>query len=182
MKALLILSLAVLVSCNAQTGGSTDASVASNSPSASTPTVSTTNTISHVDNTVQHIVYDVTNGGSSYYTSTTIFANSDTFTIPHTITLNANSTGSIIDNDNYIDIELVGRIACTYKKLSNIFTFDHCTSYNPDVYWTIQAGDIYSVTDLNSNSPAGMSNKVNVVLYSYINTPRNGHINFSYDL
>ena len=178
MKTLLLLSLVLLVSCNGGAGSSTDSGSSLAPTAAATPV----HTITRTDGVVSHKTYDVTNGGMSYYTSQNTLTDSDVFTIPATITLNTNSTNSIVDGDNYMDMELVGRISCVYYKSGNTFTFDHCTSYAASVYWDIQPGDVYTVTDLNADSAAIDSHKINVVLYSQINTPRNGHINFSYDL
>jgi hypothetical protein len=189
MKSLLILSLILLVGCNAQSGGTPATTVASPNNTSTVP-ASTTNPNVHSDNNVQHIVFDVTNGNQSFYVSSNTFTDTQTFTIPSTISLDNNSTNSIvtfnpssgINNDNYIDIELVGKISCTYLKTGNTFNFDHCTSFASSVYWTIQPGDVYTVADLNADSSVALAHKINVALYSLTNTPRNGHITFSYDL
>lgn len=180
MKILILLSLVIFASCKGG-AGSGDTTAASVAASPTNSNVANNNWSSRTDSTVQNIVYDVVNGGSSYYSSTNILADSTVFTIPSTVTLTNNTTNSVLAAD-YIELQMVNRILCTYNRSGNVFNFSSCTSYASSVYWNIQAGDSYQVTDLNADSPALDKNKIIFVLQSNTNAVMNGHITFTYDL
>lgn len=182
MKILILLSLVFFASCKGGAGSGETTTAANSSPTASNNNVATNNNwTSRTDSSVQTITYDITNGGSSYYSSTNTLADSDVFTIPSTVTLTNDSTNSVQAAD-YIELQMVNRILCTYNRSGNTFTFSSCTSYSSSVYWNIQAGDSYQVTDLNADSPAMDKNKIIFVLQSNTNAVMNGHITFTYDL
>lgn len=176
---LLIISSVLLVSCN---GGATG-SQPSIATSGASPTVTTSNFWSgnRTDNVLDPITYDVTNGGSSYYSSTNHYGDSATFTIPEYVDINTDSANAIQVND-YMELQIGNRIACRYNKVTTYFQFDSCVSYAATVTWTIQAGDVYAMGDLNQNSPVANKDNVIMVLKSNTSTTMNGHINFSYDL
>ncbi len=171
---IILLSLVLLASCKGSGGSTAASSIASNTPNNFT-------TISRTDNVVQNVVYDITNGGSSYYSSTNNLADNDVFTIPSVVTLTSDSIGAI-QSDDYVELQIVNRIRCNYAKSGNQFNFVSCTSFASSVYWTIQSGDVYTVTDLNADSPTLDKNKVIMVLKSNTSTVMNGHITFNYDL
>lgn len=181
MKILILLSLVLFASCKGGAGSGEATTAASSSPTASNNNVANNNWNSRTDSTVQNIVYDITNGGSSYYSSTNVLADSDVFTIPSTVTLTNNTINSVLAAD-YIELQMVNRIICTYARSGNVFNFSSCTSYASSVYWNIQAGDSYQVTDLNADSPVLDKNKIIFVLQSNTNAVMNGHITFTYDL
>lgn len=178
MKTLLLLTALVLVGCK---GAGTTAT--QNDTSSSNPTSSWTQ--NRVDTNVQRIVFDVVNGGMSYYSSTTSFNDSDTFTIPEYIDIDNDSLGTI-HSDDYIELQIANRTVCKYYKMTNYFQFQSCQTAASSITWTIEANDTYRMSDLNQNSLLADKDKVIAVLKRHSsctgNCLFNGHIGFSYDL
>jgi hypothetical protein len=181
MKALLILSLVLLVSCNGGPGVGPAASPTTAQPTASNPT-NGINWNSRLDNNAQAISYDIAIGFMSYYSSTSHFADSDVWTIPEFINIDNDSLNAI-QSDDYVELQIAGRTHCRYNKVTNYFQFQSCQTVNPAITWTMAAGDSYYQSDLNGNSIAMDKDKVIFVLKSGVmNRVMNGHITFSYDL
>jgi hypothetical protein len=178
MKILILLFSLTLLSCK---GAGTTATLSDQTNS--NPTSYWTQ--NRVDNNVQRIVFDVVNGGMSYYSSTTTFNDTDLFTIPEYIDIDNDSLGTI-HSDDYIELQIANRTFCHYYKMTNYFQFQGCQTTDNSITWTIQANDTYRMNDLNSNAVLTDKNKVIMVLKRHSsctgNCLFNGHIGFSYDL
>ena len=174
---LLILSLAIFVSCKASSGGNGLAS----------PTGASNGAYwnNRVDTNTQPISFSVTNGGQTYYSSTTTLADAAAFTIPEYVDLDSD-TLSTVHGEDYIELQIANKIFCKYNKVTNYFQFYGCVSSNTSVTWTIRANDSYYMSDLNSQTVGGDKNKVIMVLKRDASCVgacnMNGTIAFSYDL
>lgn len=172
MKSITSLLLLLLVSCN-------------DSSSVTPSTQTSTKWNSRSDTNVQHITFDVTNGGMTYYSSTNSFSDNDVWTLPEFINIDNDSLGTIHSED-YIELQIASRTTCHYYKMTNYFQFQSCSTLNPAITWTMDAGDSYYQSDLNSNSPTLDKDKVIFVLKRHSSCTGtcvlNGHIGFSYDL
>jgi|WetSurMetagenome_2_1015567.scaffolds.fasta_scaffold232822_2 hypothetical protein len=177
MKTLTLLSLLLLVSCNGGAGSS--ATTSASSPTNSN--VAPSGWVSRTDSNVQHITYDVTAGGMSYYSSTNHFADGDVWTIPEYINIDNDSLNEI-QSDDYIELQIANRTTCRYNKVTNYFQFSSCSTVDSLINWTINANDSYYQSDLNSIAQLAAKDNVIMVLQSNTNTIMNGHITFSYDL
>lgn len=178
MKILILLSLVLFVSCKGGAGNPV-------SPSSASPT----NGVywnSRIDTNAQNVVYNVVNGNSTYYSSTSLYNDGDVWTIPEYININSDTLGTI-HSDDYIELQIANRTTCHYYKMTNYFQFQGCSTVDTaNITWTIQAGDSYYQSDLNKAAIVSDKNKVIFVLKRHSSCTgtctMNGTINFSYDL
>lgn len=180
MKSLLILVSLILVGCNGATGTGSLAS-ADNGNSTSSPPTSNLWNGNRVDNTVQSISYDNLGGSGTYFTSSNYLNDSDVFTIPEYINIDADSNNTI-QSDDYVELQIANRTTCRYNKVTNYFQFQSCQTVLSSITWTIQANDIYRMSDLNNGAPVAYKTHLLFVLKSNTNSTMNGTIQFSYDL
>ena len=177
MKALILLLSVALVGCKGAAGPTTTADLTATNSSSPT----TNFTQNRVDNNAQSIQYSVTNGGMRYYSSVNNVADSTIFTIPEYVNLDTDTLNAVASND-YIELQIANRTFCRYNKVTNYFQFQSCVTGLTSITWTIQANDVYMMSDLNNGAPLAYKDNVIFVLKSANNLDLNGTIEFSYDL